>query len=80
MMQRMNIKHYILTNFIQFNKQILLFIAVENEIQKQPFTDVLRNFAVITGKHLRWNSFIKKSLQHRCFPVNIAKFLRTDFL
>ena len=22
-------------------------------------------------------SFIKKSLQHRCFPVNIAKFLRT---
>ena len=26
-----------------------------------------------------WN-FIKKSLQHSRFPVNIAKFLRTPFL
>ena len=25
-------------------------------------------------------NFIKKRLQHRCFPVNIAKFLRTAFL
>ena len=24
--------------------------------------------------------WIEKSLQHRCFPVNIAKFLRTTFL
>ena len=24
--------------------------------------------------------FIKKRLQHRCFPVNIAKFLRTPSL
>ena len=24
-------------------------------------------------------NFIKKRLQHRCFPVNIAKFLRTSF-
>ena len=24
-------------------------------------------------------NFIKKILQHRCFPVNIAEFLRTDF-
>ena len=24
-------------------------------------------------------SFIKKRLQHRCFPVNFAKFLRTHF-
>ena len=35
--------------------------------------DVLKNFAIFTGKHLCW------SLQHRCFPVNIAKFLRTPF-
>ena len=26
-----------------------------------------------------WN-FIKKILQHRCFPVNIAKFLRARIL
>ena len=25
-------------------------------------------------------SFIKKKLQHRCFPVNIAKFIRTPVL
>ena len=25
-------------------------------------------------------NFIKKRLQHRCFPVNIAKFLRTPIL
>ena len=25
-------------------------------------------------------SFIKKKLWHRCFPVNLAKFLRTPFL
>ena len=47
---------------------------------------VLRNFAIFTGKQLCWSlfliklqTFIKKRLQHRCFPVNIAKFLRTLF-
>ena len=46
-----------------------------------------KNFAILTGKHLCWSlflglkacNFIKKRLQHRCFPVNIAKFLRTAF-
>ena len=28
---------------------------------------------------LNARNFIKKTLQHRCFPVNIAKFLRTPF-
>ena len=53
----------------------------------------LRNFTNFTGKHLcqslfliklqasDWGfSFIKKSLWHRCFPVNLAKILRTPFL
>ena len=52
----------------------------------------LKNFAIFTEKHLpsslflnknvglqSWN-FIKKRLQHRFFPVNIAKFLRTPVL
>ena len=46
---------------------------------------VIKNFVIFTGKHVfeslfykvadrqTWN-FIKKRLQHRCFPVNIAKF------
>ena len=50
---------------------------------------VLKYFAIFTGKYLCWSlffnkyaglqfcNFIKKRLQHRCFPVNIAKFLRT---
>ena len=48
---------------------------------------VLKNFATFTGKHLCWNlkalrpaTLLKKRLQHRCFPVNIAKFLRTPTL
>ena len=38
---------------------------------------VLRNFAEFTG--LRLATLVKKSLWHRCFPVNFMKFLRTSF-
>ena len=50
---------------------------------------VLENFAIFTGKHLEplfiklqafrpsGLQFINKRLQHKCFPVNIAKFLKT---
>ena len=52
--------------------------------------DVLRNFAKFTGKHLCQSLFFNKvasvpatllikSLWHRCFPVNFAKFVRTLF-
>ena len=49
---------------------------------------VLKNFATFTGKHLCWSflliklqagrpvTFFKKRLQHRCFPLNIAKSFR----
>ena len=47
---------------------------------------VLENFAHFTGKHLRWRivlikiiKFIKKKLQHRCFPVKFYKFLQKTF-
>ena len=51
----------------------------------------LRNFTKFTGKHLcqsllfnkvsclRPATLLKKRLQHRCFPVNFAKFLRPPF-
>ena len=85
-MKRINVKHdYILPYFVQFSKKILLFIAVEDYNQKQPFADVLqnsialKNFAIFTGKHLYWNNFMKKRLQHRFFSLNIAKFLRKAF-
>ena len=50
----------------------------------------LKNFAIFTGKHPYWSlffinfvgletcTFIIKRLQHRCFSLNIAKFLRTN--
>ena len=49
---------------------------------------VLTNFVKFTGKHLCQSLFfnkvagllLKKGHWHRCFPVNIAKFLRTPFL
>ena len=48
---------------------------------------VLKNFAVFTRKQLHCSffsdmkacNFIKKRLQHRCFSVNIVKFLRAPF-
>ena len=39
---------------------------------------VLKNFAIFTGK-LQACNFIKSRLQYRCFPLDIAKFLRTFF-
>ena len=50
------------------------------------------NFVKFTGKHLcqclffnkvaalRPATLLKKSLWHKCFPVNFVKFLRTRFL
>ena len=36
---------------------------------------VIKNFAKFTEKYLYWSLF-----QHGCFPLNIAKFLRTTIL
>ena len=40
---------------------------------------VHKNLAVFTGK-LQTRDIIKKRPQHRRFPLNIAKFLRTPIL
>ena len=53
---------------------------------------VLRNFTKFIGKHLcqslffnkvaglRPSTLLKKTLWHRCFPINFVKFVRTPFL
>ena len=53
---------------------------------------VLKRIANLTGKHLFWSFFfnkaaglrpttlLKKRLQHRYFPMKVAKFLRTPIL
>ena len=38
---------------------------------------VLKNFAILLEPLFVTCSFIKKRLQHRCFTLDIAKFLRT---
>ena len=51
----------------------------------------LKKFEIFTGKHMYWShfnkdagrmdrNFIKKRIQHGCFPKNNAKFLRQHFL
>ena len=63
---------------------IMLFVPVgkRSNSHSQMFykIDALKNLAIFTGKHLCWSfflrNFIKKILQHRCFPVNIVKCLK----
>ena len=72
------------------NNAVTSFGFVQNkEAQKQPSEVNLKkyipkNFAIFTGKYFVLKSyfnkiagFVKRRLQHRCFPVNIRKFLRT---
>ena len=51
---------------------------------------ILKNFAIFTGRHFCWSLFNKvaglqgcnimiRRLQHRCFPLNIAKKFRLAF-
>ena len=70
-----NLTEYLRAFSFLFSQSFFWYV----QFQKQPLEvfyekGVLKNFAIFTGKHLCWR------LQHRSFPVNIAKFLRTAFL
>ena len=69
----------------------LELIDFMTNLQRHSPKGVLRNFAKFTGKHLCQSLFfnkvkvmsatlLKKILWNRCFPVSLAKFLRTPFL
>ena len=72
---------------------LYLYLYLQLFTQKQPFIDIqnrcyskqvflARNFTNLTGKYLCWGAtcnFIKKRLQHGCFPMKSAKLLRTSF-
>ena len=53
--------------------QKMLFLKICNIHRRTPV--LMSLFNKVAG--LRACNFIKKRFQHRCFPVNIAKFLRT---
>ena len=53
-------------------------------VHLRSWNGVLKNFANFTGKDLSWSffltKFIEKRLQHRCFSVQFAKFLKKSNL
>ena len=65
------------------NQQLLLIIMRFRSSRLKMFFKLgfLKYFAIFKGKNqcLQACNFIKKWLQHRHFPVNIAKSLRTIF-
>ena len=75
---------------IHFLCGLLLLLFLQESIQtgiqrcstKQMILKTLP-LAIFTGTHLCWRffliNFIKKRLQHRCFPMNIANCLSTGF-
>ena len=77
--------------FFQYLARIMKISSIsDNDLQKMRSSHrrcsvkigVLRNLAKFIGKTPKACNFIKikKSLWHRCFPVNSTKFLRTPFL
>ena len=75
-----------------FTEQLRWLLLKHSSKQPEVFYKraVLRNFAIFTQKSLWWSLFliklqvsrpdIKTRLQDRCFPVDIAKFLRSPIL
>ena len=87
--------HFIKKFKLELNRPYLrvpIYIYIYKYSQKQPpeafyKKAVLESFAIFTRNHQCWSfflikasNFFKKRLQHRCFPVNIAQFLRTPTL
>ena len=74
---------YNITESKQLSRNKVLNNHFLKSVQKQPYRDVFRNFAIFTRKDLCWSPFgpatLLRRLQHRCFPVNIENFLRTAF-
>ena len=74
--------------WIKVRRKIVFSLSRRSHTRCSIKKAVLKNFAILTRKHLCWNlffnkvaaNFIKKRLQHRCFSVNIAKSLRALFL
>ena len=81
--------------FVQFFRKANLQIFSEHHRRSHQRCSikngVLKSIAIFTEKHLcqslffnkveglRPETLLKKSLWHRCFPMNFAKFLRTPF-
>ena len=67
-------------NSEKYKEQEVFFIKSFIFLYRTP----IKHFAIFTGKHLCWSllliKIIKKNLQHRCFLLNMARFLRASIL
>ena len=78
-------------NIAKFLRTAFLYTSRSSRLQMFFKIGVLKSFANFTGKHLCWRiffkktfrhkvcNFIKKKLQHGCFPVRFTKFLKALF-
>ena len=82
-------------NILKSNLDVKPYLPKNRSSRSQIFfkTGIAKNFVILTGKLFysgkldsifhkikKFSHKYKKRLQHRCFPVNIAKFLKTAFL
>ena len=79
---RMFFKTGVLKNFANFIGKHHCWSTFRSSCSQVFFkVGILKNFTIFTEKHLcrslKAYNFNKKRLLHRCFPVNIAKVLRT---
>ena len=63
-------------------EKVLETIHKQKQSQEVLYKSIQTTALKNAGEHLCWSlakafNFIKKRLQNRCFPVNIANFLRT---
>ena len=74
------------STFLQFILPLLFFLVSDRSSHRRCSVKkvVFRNFAILAGKHLcqslQPETLLKKKLLHRCFTVNVVKFLRTSAL
>ena len=65
----------------------IISLFYRNSHRRDSTKNILKNFAIITGKYLRWNliaglqfcNFMKKRLQHWNFHVNITNFFENTY-
>ena len=87
-----SINHHKRWQFRSYDSEFLQIYSLNCCSDKQPpnvfcTNHVLKNFTKFKWKHLCQSlflikacNFIKRRLQHRGFPVNFVKFLRTPFI
>ena len=78
-----NQKHHQVEQRIVSTKNIKSSICIHRSCHWRGFKNSVRKvYAIFTGKHLCWSLFFLKKAETpaRCFPLNIAKILRTSTL